>query len=216
MTTAIIPARGGSKGLKRKNLRRVGLKTLVELAVSKCMEAGFDTWVSTDDVETVFAAMRVGARVIKRPDELATDEALTWPVIQHAANFIGCGGDIALIQCTAPLVSTQDYLRCVDERGEADMAVLCHPFHGVVMDEFGTILNRERGIVRRQDMPPQYVLSGSAWAFDVSYLEQEFYSGVVKPIPIDGDWFDIDTEADLQFARHAIQREQTYPVRIID
>jgi len=212
MLTAIIPARGGSKGILRKNLRKINGRTLVEICVAKCMEVADRVVVSSDSSEILDVAAKRGAEVLRRPDDLATDSALTMPVVAHAVDWFGLSGDILLVQCTAPLVDANDLGRCVDERGDADLSVLCHPFHGFILDEFGAMVNRSE-VSRRQDMSDQYIIAGSAWAFDASYATERMYSGKIKPVTVGGFKCDIDTVADLRLATLASQ-QMDYPLRV--
>ena len=113
-------------------------------------------------------------------------------------------GDILLVQCTAPLVTVNDLERCYSERGDADMAVLCQAFHGIVLDAYGDAINRQIPAIRRQDMSPQYQIACSAWCFRVSYAMGELYAGKVKPVLCSGPHLDIDEPADLTVARKLI------------
>lgn len=106
---AIIPARGGSKGVPRKNLRLVGGRSLIARAVAACTgAAGIDqTIVSTDDAEIAAAARAAGAEVpFMRPAELAGDAAPTVPALQHAVRSLEAIGEridaVALIEPTSP------------------------------------------------------------------------------------------------------------------
>jgi CMP-N-acetylneuraminic acid synthetase len=86
VTLAFIPARGGSKGVPRKNLRPIGGRSLLERAVRACVESGVvdRVLVSTEDEEIAEAARRAGADVpFLRPRELASDEAPMAPVLDH-------------------------------------------------------------------------------------------------------------------------------------
>lgn len=105
-TVAIIPARGGSKGLPRKNLRRIAGRSLVGWSVLAGLEAEFvdDVVVSSDDQEILAEAIRCGAKPLIRPDELATDEASTDSVLVHAMNVLGWHHDlVVLLQPTTPV-----------------------------------------------------------------------------------------------------------------
>lgn len=99
----IIPARGGSKGVPRKNLQKVGELTLLARAIYAAKESQFtdEIYVSTDDQEIFEEAQECGAIAIRRPSELATDEAITPPVIQHALTQIDPPKAVIVIQCTA-------------------------------------------------------------------------------------------------------------------
>jgi len=201
MLTAIIPARGGSKGVKNKNLREIGGKSLVRIAVEKCLQVADAVIVSTDCPRIAAESGLAGAVILERSWRLSTDLAATWSVLRDIGHRFTSLDDILLVQCTAPLVTVDDLSRVIDERGDADVSALCHEFHGFVVDEDGDLKNHT-AYRRRQDNPKQYVIAGSAWAFDSSYLrEPHMYAGTVRPILCDGPHCDIDTEDDLETAK---------------
>lgn len=111
---AIVPARGGSKGIPRKNLATVCGVPLVGRAVAAAREAGCDVVVSTDDDEIAEAGRAAGATaVLVRPAELATDQAGTLGVLQHAVRaFEGLRGHaisaVMTLQPTSPLRTGED------------------------------------------------------------------------------------------------------------
>ncbi|MCI7455837.1 cytidylyltransferase domain-containing protein [Actinomyces urogenitalis] len=106
---AVIPVRGGSKGIPRKNLRDVGGKPLVVWTIEQALAATGDlrTVVSTEDPEIAQVAMDAGAEVINRPAELAQDSTATEPVVVHAMDVLaGQGYDpdyVMLLQATSPV-----------------------------------------------------------------------------------------------------------------
>ena len=91
---AVIPARGGSKGIPRKNLLPVGGRPLMTWTIAQALGAGDDVIVavSTEDAEIADVARAHGARVIDRPVELAADTAPTEPTILHAMDVIEAEG----------------------------------------------------------------------------------------------------------------------------
>lgn len=109
----IIPARGGSKGVPRKNTRIVGGKPLIARAIEVAISSGVISKlaVSTEDKEIADIAKNFGADVVERPIELASDNALTDPVMVHALETYEAQGYtfdyIALIQCTSPFLSAE-------------------------------------------------------------------------------------------------------------
>ncbi len=114
---ALIPARGGSKGVPRKNVRLVGGRPLIEYTIQTAIAARrlfHGVVVSTDDPEIAEISRRAGADVpFMRPPELATDTAGSIPVVQHATRFIetrdGVKMDwIMLLQPTEPFRTTAD------------------------------------------------------------------------------------------------------------
>ncbi len=206
MTTVVIPARGGSKGIERKNLQTINGETLVARAIRTALLVTDRVYVSTDCPEIADEAIAADVVVVPRPACLATDEASTLNVLRQAVWKEEITGTIVLLQCTAPLTTVDDIRSCVwgAECDEWDLAVACHKFDGFVLDNVGHCVNRQitGGVPRRQDLEPQWQISGSVWACDVSYLEREWYDGGVLPIlsehPI---LLDIDTPADLTLAR---------------
>lgn len=106
---AVIPARGGSKGIPRKNLLPVGGRPLMTWTIAQALDAGDDliVAVSTEDEEIAEVARANGARVIERPVELAVDTAPTEPVIEHAMDVVEAEGvvldAVLLLQATSPV-----------------------------------------------------------------------------------------------------------------
>jgi len=105
---AIIPARGGSKGVPGKNLRRVGGRSLVERAVDACRAAPLidEVYVSTDDGQIAAAAETAGGKVIMRPAELSDDAASSETALLHALDQLTIVGEqpevLVFVQCTSP------------------------------------------------------------------------------------------------------------------
>ncbi|MFF3321519.1 cytidylyltransferase domain-containing protein [Streptomyces sp. NPDC002889] len=141
---AVIPARGGSKGVPAKNLAPVGGVPLVARAVHACLEAPLVTHVvvSTDDEAIAGAARSAGAEVVLRPAAIAGDTATSESAVLHAMDaheaMHGAPVDVVLlVQCTSPFLSRDDVegvARAVVEDG-ADSAVTVAPFHGFVWRE---------------------------------------------------------------------------------
>lgn len=112
---AVIPARGGSKGVPRKNLRPLFGKPLIYYSIRSCLGSGiFDAVVvSTDDDEIALLASRFGAQVVMRPADLGQDAITLDPVIAHAVMSVEQTTDRAFayvftVQPTSPLVSPTD------------------------------------------------------------------------------------------------------------
>jgi N-acylneuraminate cytidylyltransferase len=120
ITVAIIPARGGSKGVPGKNLRPVGGVPLVARAVRSCLAADrIDAvYVSTDDPAIAGVAARAGATIIHRPAEIAGDTAGSEAALEHAVSVIKESGVdpavIAFVQCTSPFIDPLDLDRAVE------------------------------------------------------------------------------------------------------
>ncbi|MEU5314846.1 acylneuraminate cytidylyltransferase [Streptomyces sp. NPDC021562] len=138
---AVIPARGGSKGVPAKNLAPVGGIPLVARAVRECVASRLvtDVVVSTDDQAIAAAACSAGAEVVLRPAAIAGDTATSEAAVLHAMDaheaLHGARVDVVLlVQCTSPFIVREDIdgvAGAVVENG-ADTALTVAPFHGFV------------------------------------------------------------------------------------
>ncbi|MET9233436.1 NTP transferase domain-containing protein [Streptomyces cellulosae] len=141
---AVIPARGGSKGVPAKNLAPVGGVPLVARAVRECRAARHvtDVVVSTDDTAIAETARQAGAEVVLRPADLAGDTATSEAAVLHALDaheaLHGARVDVVLlVQCTSPFLTREDVdgVAAAVAHGDADTAVTVAPFHGFVWRE---------------------------------------------------------------------------------
>lgn len=100
----LIPARGGSKGIPRKNIKEIAGKPLLAWTVQAANQAKLldDFYISSEDEEIITVAESIGAKVIRRPTELATDFADTLPVMQHFLQNIPADV-LVLLQATSPI-----------------------------------------------------------------------------------------------------------------
>ncbi|MFS8200887.1 cytidylyltransferase domain-containing protein [Streptomyces sp. CWNU-52B] len=138
---AVIPARGGSKGVPAKNLLPVGGVPLVARAVRECRAARLvtDVVVSTDDQAIATAAREAGAEVVLRPAAIAGDTATSEAAVLHAMDaheaLHGSAVDaVLLVQCTSPFIVREDIdgvAGAVVENG-ADTALTVAAFHGFI------------------------------------------------------------------------------------
>ncbi|WP_432758658.1 cytidylyltransferase domain-containing protein [Streptomyces lydicamycinicus] len=138
---AVIPARGGSKGVPAKNLAAVGGVPLVARAVRECRAARLvtDVVVSTDDAGIAAAARGAGAVVVRRPGDIAGDTATSEAAVLHAMDAYeaeqGASVDaVLLVQCTSPFIVREDIdgVAAAVVEGGADSALTVAPFHGFV------------------------------------------------------------------------------------
>ncbi|MFI8997240.1 cytidylyltransferase domain-containing protein [Streptomyces sp. NPDC053542] len=138
---AVIPARGGSKGVPAKNLAAVGGVPLVARAVRECLASRLitDVVVSTDDDAIAATARGAGAVIVRRPGTIAGDTATSEAAVLHAMDAYetehGSAVDaVLLVQCTSPFLTREDIdgvASAVVEQG-ADSALTVAPFHGFV------------------------------------------------------------------------------------
>ena len=128
---ALIPARGGSKSVPRKNIRRLAGKPLIAYAIDTAMQSNLinRVIVSTDDMEIAEIALFYGAEVpFIRPDELAQDDSSEWLTWQHAIKWFTSEypeqelDALICIPPTSPLRSVQDVDACIKLLAESDAA----------------------------------------------------------------------------------------------
>lgn len=225
---AVIPARGGSKRVQKKNVREIGGKPLIAHAIEQASEAESidETIVSTDDDKIAATAKEYGGTVpFERPAELATDEAKSPPVIKHALDWIESTGEspsiVVMLQVTTPLRTAEDIDRAIDElrsNPEAGSVVSITefdvpPYWAIEYDENGTLSEHfNRGVLwtddipRSQDFETLYYPNGAVFAArtDVFKDETSFYTEntVGYEMPPERS-IDIDEPFDLKIARQA-------------
>ena len=211
----IIPARGGSKGIPRKNLARVGGHPLVGRAIraGQGAELVSKVIVSTDDQEIAGVARAYGAEVVERPGDLSGDTASSEAALEHAAQEMGRRYSaepsvLVLFQCTAPFAASADIdgtLRPVCYE-QADSSFAAVPFKHFLWSsgEGGEAVgvNHDGGPrARRQDLAPQYLEAGSVYAmrYDAFRAEGHRFCGrtVLHEVP-ESHCFEIDTPMELQ------------------
>lgn len=215
-TVAVIPARGGSIGLPRKNLRPLNGTPLVARAVRAAMSAqGVDAvYVSSDSDEILAVAAEHGARPIRRPDDISGSQASSESAILHALDQIELGGEtvgtVVFLQCTSPFTTSADIdavLQAMAARGvsSAFSAIEDHGFIWSVAED-GTaqgvthdhLLPRQR----RQDMTPRYRENGAIYAMRTDDFRRtgNRFCGSTVLVPVEAPPIEIDTEADWTVA----------------
>ncbi|MFJ9540484.1 cytidylyltransferase domain-containing protein [Streptomyces sp. NPDC101225] len=195
---AVIPARGGSKGVPAKNLLPVGGVPLVARAVRECRASRLvtDVVVSTDDQAIAAAAREAGAEIVLRPAAIAGDTATSEAAVLHAMDaheaLHGAPVDVVLlVQCTSPFILREDVdgvVRAVVDDG-ADSALTVAPFHGFVWRDTeaaddavtagggtetaaatgGRGVNHDKSFrPRRQDRPQDFLETGAVYGMDAA------------------------------------------------
>lgn len=214
----IIPARGGSKGIPRKNLAQVGGESLLVRAIRAAHDASLvaRVIVSTDDPEITAVAQAHGVDVVERPPDLSGDIASSESALEHAVEVSASRSGaqpsvIALLQCTAPFTTSADIdgtLQPVVD-GQADSAFAAVPFKHFVWgsDSVGqaTGINHDGGPrARRQDLAAQYLEAGSVYAmrYEAFQAAGHRFCGrtVLHEVPA-SHCFEIDTPEELREAQ---------------
>lgn len=215
-TVALIPARGGSKGLSRKNLAQLGGKPLIAWTIEAALAASRlgRVFVSTEDAEIAEVASEHGAVVIDRPEALAGDYTRIEDVIAHALDDLGAGGRMeeffALLQPTSPLRNGQHIDALIG--GALDAGARCawsvtpaahHPWKMLVKQ--GDTLEPVAGVKNlsspRQALPAAYRQNGAIYWLACELFERHrtFFVPPVHAYEMDTDHsIDIDSADDLQ------------------
>lgn len=222
---AIIPARGGSKGIKRKNLRQINGKSLVGLSVLHALKSKLISRVivSSDDPEIIAEAVKYGAEApFVRPAELAEDQVLDVPVFEHALKYLEEKEKyipvfVVHLRPTAPYRKPEwideaiqllidhpdvDSVRSVSEPDK-------HPYRIFRIDEKGfldPIMKHEHPVpylLRRQDLPKMYYYNCVIDVTKPTTIFQKHSMTGDKILPYimnPDDVIDIDSERDLKLA----------------
>lgn len=215
---AVIPARGGSKGVPGKNLADVGGMPLVVRAVRACLGATTvtDVLVSTDSEAIGDAARGAGAVVLRRPAGISGDTATSEAAVLHALDSFeelhSVTVDVVLlVQCTSPFVTASDVesVAAAVASGAADSALTAAPFHGFLWraapDGSGSGVNHDIAYrPRRQDRPQDLLETGAAYAMDAAGFRTARHRFFGRTLPVATDparVLEIDDPHDLARAR---------------
>lgn len=217
---AVIPARGGSKGVPLKNLRLVAGKSLLSRTIEFALSVPqiSDVCVSTDHPKIKAEAETFnGVIAIDRPAELAGDRVADSPVLQHAVAHVEAKLNlifdiVLLLQVTSPLRDETDISGCLDkiDRGDIDAVwtvspteLHYHPLKQLLLDENGNLSlfdNRGLTIVARQELTPIFHRNGCCYALRREFLMNAgtlWSPGSTEAVISKGVRVNIDTEADL-------------------
>jgi YrbI family 3-deoxy-D-manno-octulosonate 8-phosphate phosphatase len=226
---AIIPARGGSKGVPRKNLQPVGGVPLVQRAIHAAQAAeGIDlVVVSTDDAEIAAVSEAAGARVVRRPTELSGDTASSESAILHALDVLEREGVtpeiVAFLQATSPFIQSEALATAVrDIRADrADSVFSAFETYGFLWrrgdDGEAIAINHDASHrPRRQDREPHHLESGAFYVFRTDGFRESrhrFFGRIrIAAVP---EWtaIEIDDEQQLGIARALAARpELPHPI----
>lgn len=223
----VITARGGSKGVPRKNLRPLGGRPLLVWTILAALASRrlTRTILSTDDEELARLGRESGVEVpFLRPAELASDTAPTLPVLQHAVAMMENTGArfdaICLLQPTTPLRTAADIDACIEtlEQTGADAVVTMSPVpaefnpHWVYFQSgegFRLSTGEPAPIPRRQELPPAYHREGSVYVTrrDVLIEQNSLYGKSLAGYIVDpAERVNIDTSTDWERAEALIAR----------
>ena len=211
---ALIPARGGSKGLPGKNILPVGGRPLLAWSVDAARAArSVDRVVLSSDDDAIMAAARAcGCEVpFVRPAALASDNATTIDVVMHALDALPDYDVIVLLQPTSPLRTAAD-IDAACERLASSGAPACVSVSPVDQNPYWMyhlgedqylvpVVETPPSVARRQDLPAVYALNGAVYVADIAWLRQSrtfvTRETVAHVMPAERS-IDIDTIADFE------------------
>ncbi|MEK4539200.1 MULTISPECIES: acylneuraminate cytidylyltransferase family protein [Peribacillus] len=225
----LVPARGGSKTIPYKNIKLLCQKPLIAwtLDLVKEMPEIDKVVVSTDDVNISIVSQYFGAEVIKRPDQLSTDDSMSIDVVKHTMNVIKEQEetyDIMLyLEPTSPLRSKEDIYDCLDllienNQGYTSIATFSkaelNPIRAWALDGTSpkTFIEHANPFLPRQKLPKAYQLNGAVYAFYLSTINEESKifldqntGGIIIPKE---RAVDIDEEIDFLLADMLMERRR--------
>ena len=224
---AIIPARGGSKTIPRKNIKLLAGKPLIVYTIETALKSKLldRVIVSTDDEEIAVISKKHGAEVpFIRPRELALDTTPMLPVLQHAVSYVERNGKshvdiVVLLQPTSPFREVSDIKNCIEKlkNEKVDSVVtVCEAEHNPYFammkfqnDNLMPLLKTEKPITRRQEAPKVYRLNGAVYAVRRNVLinENKIFTDNTKAVIMSQERsIDLDRPIDFEFAEFLIKK----------
>lgn len=219
---AIIPARGGSKGIPRKNILPIAGKPLIAWMIEAAISAKSvgAVYVSTDCPEIAKVAREYGASIIWRPAELSGDFSSSESAILHALETQYPGPTrppiTVFLQCTAPLTTASDIDGTIEAliSKDADTAIAVSEFHYFLweMDEDGNLqgINHNKAIRKmRQERKKQFIENGSVYAMRTTGFlnhKHRFFGKTAHYVVPHSRTIEIDEPLDINIAETLLQR----------
>lgn len=223
-TVALITARGGSKGLPRKNILPVNDVPLIAYTIDAAKNSNFDlpVFVSTDDEEIKEISKKFGAEIIHRPSHLADDNSSSMEAVSHAIDWfkrkeISCD-HIVLLQPTSPLRNENHINEALEQYFEKNALFVLSvfepqhtPVKAYIQNFDGSIrglYSEEAPYSRRQDLPRSFQPNGAIYAFSADEFEKNrhFPRKMVFPyVMSEYDSVDIDTSEDLKLVEQRLK-----------
>jgi len=224
---AIIPARGGSKGIPNKNLQTVGGVTLLARTISACLksESIATVYVSTDSDVIAAVALNNGAQVIRRPADISGDTASSESALLHSLNEIektsSLPKNVLFAQCTSPFITHTDIDGILDLLKDHDSALTVTHNHAFIWrkDNTGNAIgiNHDSAIrLPRQQLDPEYKETGALYAMNIDQFRKcghRFFGRIgMYEVPADRS-MEIDEPEDLRLANTLEIQEKSMPSR---
>lgn len=224
--TSIITARGGSKGIPRKNIKLLNGKPVIAYSIEASTSNNLikNTFVTTEDKEIVEISKKFNAEVIKRPDELAQDNSTSVDVILHALDYLEDKNELpdlfVLLQPTSPLRSSNDITNAIELFKENEcrgLVSVCAQDHGGMLNlsidkgYLNHISDKNHFELRRQDLPQLYYPNGAIYITTPESMRKSKTFFPEKTIPYimpQERSVDLDSEFDFKFAEFLLNYEK--------
>lgn len=210
---ALIPARGGSKGIPGKNLKTVGGVPLVARSIQAAQASSLvrQVVVSTDDDAIAATALEFGADVVRRSGDLANDTASSESALLHALDLLsadqGLPPSVVFLQCTSPFTTGEQIdrvLAALQQEG-VNSSFAVAPWHGFLWREDGRGINHDpqQARQRRQDLEPSFLETGAIYAMRTAAFQAcgSRFCPPWQPVVITDSGPEIDTPTDLELCR---------------
>lgn len=220
----IIPARGGSKGIHRKNIRKLNKKPLIFYSISEAKKSKFlsKVVVSTEDIQIANVAKKFNACVIKRPKKLATDKSQSIDTIKHVIHFLEKQNKskidiIVFLQPTSPLRTTEDIDKAISKfiKSKSDSLISVSetthsPYfmYSLKGNFLKPLLKTSTKSKRRQDMPKTFQINGAIYitSRELILKRNTVFGKKILPYVMDIEKsVDIDSPLDLILAEHLLK-----------
>jgi len=224
---AIIPARGGSKGLPNKNIKQLLDKPLIAWTIEHALKTKYldCIFVSTDDDELANIGRKYGLEVIERPKELAKDETPIIDVLFHFVEIqeLGINGKeiILVLQPTSPIRNAEDIENAIEVFSDNDcesVVSVCEsthpPYWSFKIEEtyLQPLFEKKYLSIRRQDLKRTYIPNGAIYILTPTVLHkyENLYCNKTLPyvMPIERS-IDIDNEIDFMLAELLVKKYET-------
>lgn len=217
---AIIPARGGSKGVRRKNIRLLASKPLIAWTIDEAKKSQYiDRLVlSTEDDEIIRVARECNCETLIRPAQLAKDDTPGIEVVLHAIESLPGYAYTVLLQPTSPLRTVSDIDGCIEymiQNDSSSCVSVCEPskspFWSYQMDDSHQLIPLINGdlISNRQQLPPVFVLNGAVYVAKTEWLanQRSFLSEITTGYEMtQNNSLDIDSEMDLEICEYFLNK----------
>ncbi|KMY29187.1 acylneuraminate cytidylyltransferase [Lysinibacillus xylanilyticus] len=222
---AIISARGGSKGVPRKNIKELAGKPLIAWTIEAANKSKYitRTILSSEDREIIDIAKKYGCEVpFVRPRELAQDDTPGIGPVLHAIEQCPGYDYVVLLQPTSPLRTVADIDSCIEyiiEQGAKFCVSVTEPekspywMYTLEDKTIKPLIEQKQLTTRRQDLPSVYALNGAVYVGETSWLQKTksfITDETIGYIMEKSHSYDIDTEEDFSFCEWKIRENQNH------